>query len=61
MPFNLPFPVLLALAGALYWPITLSVAIALTVLGALAPWRWVKVVCFGLACILAADCLLALA
>lgn len=56
---DIPFPILLALVGALYWPVTLGVAAAVVLLGTVLPRVWMRVVCFGLTAVLAADCLLA--
>ncbi len=60
MMIPIPLPFVLVLAGALYWPVTLTIAIALAGLGAFVPRLWVRIVCFGLAGVLVADCLLAL-
>ncbi len=55
---TLPFPIVLLLAGALYWPVTLIGVVSLVALGAVLH-RWGRIICFTMAAILAADCLLA--
>ena len=54
---NFPFVLVLALAGALFWPVTVAIAVVFAVAGAIVPKTWMRVVCFLLAAVLAADCL----
>jgi len=57
---SLPFPIVLVLAGALFWRVTLAISIELAGIGFVLPWRWARVACFMLAGLLATDSLLAL-
>jgi hypothetical protein len=56
---SIPFPIVLLLGGALYWPVTPAIATVFTFDRAHVPRWWLRVVCFTLATVLAADCLLA--
>ena len=57
---SIPLPLAIILAGALFWPVTLAVAAMITLTGLLVSRRWIRVTCFILAGLLAADCLLAI-
>ena len=57
---DIPFPIVLLLAGALYWPVTLGIAAVLAGIGLVFQHRWLRVACFTLTALLLADCLLAI-
>ena len=58
----LPIPLFVALplVGAIHWPVTLAIAALVATLGFVLRTGWARVLCFGVAALLAADCLLAL-
>lgn len=56
----IPLPVVLVLGGAIFWPVTLAIAVVFAWLGFFLSLRWARVVCLVVAVLLGADCLLAL-